>query len=249
MPRPPSTGIVTSPYGMRYHPISGGYRMHYGEDTVGDGNYSPVAGTVVFAGWDRTGHGFGNAVGIRENSRVVWWMAHFSSLAVTVGQSVVEGQYLGRLGATGAATGPHVHTERRVDGLNSPGSGTATNPRHYYGSTPAGDDTEPFEEKDEIMSNSTRYHYKPAAPGSPAEYGIFGEEIPATENFPGGYEVSTVELTGVVWGRLYGRGDGSPWTANMTRDQWVQLQAEATKRHKMWLEQNAQMASDGKKQS
>lgn len=35
----------------------------------------------------------------------VWWMAHFSSLAVTVGQSVAEGQYLGRLGATGEGVG------------------------------------------------------------------------------------------------------------------------------------------------
>lgn len=123
------------------HPISGVERMHYGEDTVGAGNWAPVTGTVLFAGYDTSGAGFGNAVAIREkaNPRYVWWCAHHASLAVHVGQEVTEGTTrLGVLGATGAATGPHVHTECRDGGSARPLVGTAINPRSRYTTTAGG---------------------------------------------------------------------------------------------------------------
>lgn len=121
---------------MRLHPITGQYRMHYGEDTIGDGNYATVTGAVVYAGWDSTGHGFGNCVGVREDANPdrIWWTAHFSAILVRVGQRVGEGtSYNGPLGMTGAATGPHAHQECRVGGAARPGSGTAINPRLAYG--------------------------------------------------------------------------------------------------------------------
>jgi hypothetical protein len=144
MPRPPSRGSVTSPWGMRFNPNDGIWRMHYGEDTVGEGNYAPVTGTVVFAGWDRSGTGLGWAVGIREtmNPSVIWWTGHFGTtslwnpLKVKVGAKVSESfTYLGPKGDTGAAKGPHAHQERRVNGAATPGSGTPTNPRLYYSTT------------------------------------------------------------------------------------------------------------------
>jgi len=128
--------------------------MHYGEDTVGAGNIAPVTGSVVFAGYDSSGAGFGNAVGVREARSdglvVVWWMAHFASLAVVVGQAVTEGQYLGKLGSTGAATGPHVHTERRAGGAARPLTGVATNPRSHYTGTAGGGGT-PFEQGEQTV--------------------------------------------------------------------------------------------------
>jgi hypothetical protein len=146
MPTPPSRGAVSSPYGMRINPNDGIYRMHYGEDTLGDGNYAPVTGTVVFAAYDHTGTGLGYAVGIREsaNPSVIWWVAHHASLNVHVGQSVTEAvTKLGVKGSSGAAQGVHCHTERRVGGAPLPGLGTPTNPRSYY-TTTAGDDPTPF---------------------------------------------------------------------------------------------------------
>lgn len=141
MPKPPSRGGVSSPYGMRINPNDGRYRMHYGEDTLGVGNYAPVNGTVVFAGFDHTGTGLGYAVGIRETASptVIWWVAHHASLNVGVGSRTVEGvTFLGEKGESGAAKGVHCHTERRVGGAARPGSGTATNPRAYYTSTAGG---------------------------------------------------------------------------------------------------------------
>jgi hypothetical protein len=141
MPTQPSDGIVTSPYGMRVNPNDGIWRMHYGEDTNGVGNYAPATGTVVFAGWDKSGTGLGWAVGIREtmNPAVIWWVGHhgttalWNPLKVKVGSKVSERYtYLGPKGYTGAAKGAHAHTERRTNGVAVPGSGTASNPRNYY---------------------------------------------------------------------------------------------------------------------
>lgn len=183
MPRPPSTGAVTSPFGMRLHPISGGYRMHNGEDTVGSGNYSPVTGTVIFAGWDSSGAGFGNAVAVRQDGAdVVWWMAHFASVSVSVGQRVSEGQYLGALGKTGAATGPHVHTERRVGGTSRPLSGTATNPRSYYTSS-AGGGTSPLEPTTKRNTMTTVYWDGQNPTGGSAWWALGGDSPGTTANW------------------------------------------------------------------
>lgn len=181
MPRPPSTGVVTSPFGMRLHPISGGYLMHNGEDTVGSGNYSPVTGTVIFAGWDSSGAGFGNAVAVKQDGvDAVWWMAHFASIAVSSGQRVAEGQHLGALGKTGAATGPHVHTERRAGGSSRPLSGVATNPRSYY-TSPAGGGTTPLPSA-RRKSMSTVYWNGASGPGV-AIWALGGDSPGTTANW------------------------------------------------------------------
>lgn len=145
MPRPPSDGRVTAPYGPRTHrPTPTSPLFHFGEDTIGYGNVSPVDGTIVYASYAGA---LGNTVGIREtaNPSVIWWFSHCRTLAgVVVGRVVKEGQFVAPIGTTGNSTGIHVHTERRVGGAPFPQSGTHTNPRAFYGGTVPADDTDPI---------------------------------------------------------------------------------------------------------
>lgn len=186
MPKPPTRGIVTSAFGMRTHPITGVYRMHYGEDTIGDGNYAPATGTVIFAGYDTSGMGFGNAVAIREDARPdhIWWTAHHATLGVAVGAHVVENvTRTGPTGKTGAASGVHAHQECRVGGNARPGSGVAINPRAQYqggaggGGTPTGGDPDMAQVCSVSLPDGNQYAYRPgyvycAAPTSPRDYKI-----------------------------------------------------------------------------
>jgi len=107
---------VTSGFKMRLHPILQTWRAHLGTDfaaptgtavrTVGDG-------TVEFAGVQ---NGYGNVVFIKHRNQHVTVYAHLSRIDVRQGQSVEQGQTLGAVGATGWATGPHLHFEFRVNG-------------------------------------------------------------------------------------------------------------------------------------
>lgn len=69
--------------------------------------YAPEAGVVVRAGWLSNSSGYGVNVDIKPGSRYVF--GHMSSVAVKVGQRVARGGLLGRVGHTGAASGPHSH--------------------------------------------------------------------------------------------------------------------------------------------
>ncbi|WP_445322784.1 M23 family metallopeptidase [Ramlibacter sp. AN1015] len=107
---------VTSGFSMRFHPILKQWRKHLGVDygaptgtpvrTVGDG-------VVEFAGWQS---GFGNVVVVRHNASDTTFYAHLSRIDVRKGASVNQGQRVGAVGATGWATGPHLHFEFRVNG-------------------------------------------------------------------------------------------------------------------------------------
>ena len=107
---------VTSGFAMRFHPILQKWRAHLGTDfaaptgtpvrTVGDG-------MVDFAGVQ---NGFGNVVFVKHRNQHVTVYAHLSRIDVKKGQSVAQGQTVGAVGATGWATGPHLHFEFRVDG-------------------------------------------------------------------------------------------------------------------------------------
>jgi murein DD-endopeptidase MepM/ murein hydrolase activator NlpD len=110
----PLVGQITSRFGWRRLYI-GGTNMHYGLDIDGDRGdpiRSATGGTVTFSGWRG---GFGNLV-IVENGDTEYYYAHASSLVAEVGERVVPGQLLARVGATGNATGTHLHFEIRVDG-------------------------------------------------------------------------------------------------------------------------------------
>jgi murein DD-endopeptidase MepM/ murein hydrolase activator NlpD len=71
-------------------------------------------GVVEFAGVQ---NGFGNAVFVKHRNNHVTVYAHLSRIDVRKGQSVSQGQNLGAVGATGWATGPHLHFEFRINGV------------------------------------------------------------------------------------------------------------------------------------
>ncbi|MDQ3857603.1 MAG: peptidoglycan DD-metalloendopeptidase family protein [Actinomycetota bacterium] len=71
-------------------------------------------GRVVQAGWDSGG--YGNLVVVRHRSWTFSWYAHLATIAVRRGQRIVAGTRIGTVGATGSATGPHLHFEVRVRG-------------------------------------------------------------------------------------------------------------------------------------
>lgn len=117
----PSEGVLTSPYGMRTHPVSGKRKMHKGIDVAGSGNtlVAADAGTVEFA---RNGHngGFGNYLKINHGTingvKIDTIYAHLASISVSSGQSVTKGQKIGIRGTTGTSTGIHLHFEVHENG-------------------------------------------------------------------------------------------------------------------------------------
>jgi murein DD-endopeptidase MepM/ murein hydrolase activator NlpD len=100
----------------KYHPVLHVTRMHNGDDMAA-GQGEPIhacrAGTVVIA--DVEG-GYGNAVVIDHGGGMATLYAHQSRIASGVGQHVDAGQVIGYVGATGLATGPHLHFEVRLSG-------------------------------------------------------------------------------------------------------------------------------------
>jgi len=114
---------LSSGFGMRHHPILGYTKMHRGVDfAVPSGTPIMAAGDGVVrdAGW----HGdYGNLVVLRHNGTFETAYAHMSHVASGLhrGQRVRQGQVIGYVGASGRATGPHLHYEVRI-------RGEATNP-------------------------------------------------------------------------------------------------------------------------
>ena len=106
----PVNGPVTSGFGMRWG------RMHEGID-IGVGYGTPIdaaaAGRVVYAG---SMSGYGDLVAIDHGGGISTAYGHQSSIAVSVGQVVAQGQTIGYVGCTGHCLGPHLHFEVRIDG-------------------------------------------------------------------------------------------------------------------------------------
>lgn len=106
----PTVGSVISPYGKR------GGRLHAGVDInagYGSAVTATQSGTVIRAGWYS---GYGKCIDISHGDGIVSRYGHLSGMAVSVGQKVSRGQFIGRVGATGRATGPHLHFEILVNG-------------------------------------------------------------------------------------------------------------------------------------
>lgn len=107
---------VSSGFKMRFHPILQTWRAHLGVDYAAPTG-TPVRvvgdGVVEFAGAQG---GFGNVVYVRHANNHTTVYAHLSKINVRKGQSVSQGQNIGAVGATGWATGPHLHFEFRVNG-------------------------------------------------------------------------------------------------------------------------------------
>jgi murein DD-endopeptidase MepM/ murein hydrolase activator NlpD len=111
----PGTGVVTSDFGIRRHPITGVVKLHTGIDiALGDGYvYAADAGTVVKAEWNRA---YGNMTVIDHGHGVTTLYGHQASISVKVGDQVTKGARIGVVGSTGYSTGPHLHFEIRQDG-------------------------------------------------------------------------------------------------------------------------------------
>ncbi|MEA2353407.1 MAG: hypothetical protein QOJ14_1821 [Thermoleophilaceae bacterium] len=107
----PVDAPITSPFGMRWG------RMHTGVDfgaSYGTRIGAGGVGVVSFAGWNSGGYGY--LVVVRHREGYETWYAHMSRVATSAGRSVSGGSTLGYVGATGHATGPHLHFEVRHNG-------------------------------------------------------------------------------------------------------------------------------------
>jgi len=118
MKTPINGARLSSPFGMRKHPIDGFNKMHRGTDfaaPMGTPIMASGDGVIKKAGWCGGG---GNCVVIRHNSTYQTVYAHMSKFAngIRSGVRVKQGQTIGYVGSTGKSTGPHLHYEVIVNG-------------------------------------------------------------------------------------------------------------------------------------
>ena len=118
MKTPINGARLSSPFGMRKHPIDGFNKMHRGTDfaaPIGTPIMASGDGVVKKAGWCGGG---GNCVKIKHNSTYQTVYAHMSKFArgIKPGVRVKQGQTIGYVGSTGKSTGPHLHYEVIVNG-------------------------------------------------------------------------------------------------------------------------------------
>lgn len=107
---PVSAYTLTSPFGMRVHPVLKYSRMHNGIDMgcpQGTPIYATRAGTVTVASYQAGGAG--NYVSINHLDGFSSIYMHMTRYIVSVGQTVSQGQLIGYVGSTGLSTGPHLH--------------------------------------------------------------------------------------------------------------------------------------------
>jgi murein DD-endopeptidase MepM/ murein hydrolase activator NlpD len=112
----PVSGRMSSTFGYRNHPISGGRKMHTGIDLASPSG-TPIkaagSGKVITASYIR---GYGNTIVIDHGGGISTLYGHCSKLYASVGQSVKTGDRVAAVGSTGNSTGPHLHFEVRVNG-------------------------------------------------------------------------------------------------------------------------------------
>ena len=107
---PVSGYTLTSPFGMRTHPILGTQRMHNGIDMAcsqGTPIYATRAGTVTAASYQAGGAGYYVSINHLDGFASIYM--HMTNYVVSAGQSVSQGQLIGYVGSTGLSTGPHLH--------------------------------------------------------------------------------------------------------------------------------------------
>tara|TARA_Y100001935_G_scaffold114606_1_gene94934 strand:- start:1417 stop:2703 length:1287 start_codon:yes stop_codon:yes gene_type:complete len=118
MKTPINGARLSSPFGMRKHPIDGFNKMHKGTDfaaPLGTPIMASGSGTIKKAGWCGGG---GNCIVIKHNSTYQTIYAHMSKFAKGIrgGVRVKQGQTIGYVGSTGKSTGPHLHYEVLING-------------------------------------------------------------------------------------------------------------------------------------
>lgn len=102
---------ISSRFGLRIHPITGEEKTHTGLDIAsnqGTAVYASDGGTITLAGWNG---GYGNCIMIDHGNGYVTLYGHLSTISVSEGQTVSQGDTIGAVGSTGNSTGPHLHFE------------------------------------------------------------------------------------------------------------------------------------------
>ncbi len=126
---PAAVMMMSSGFGFRTDPFTGGGAMHAGLDfkgPVGTPILAAAHGRVTFAGYNG---GYGKTVEITHANGLLTRYAHLSGVHVTRGQMVHRGLQIGRMGSTGRSTGSHLHFEVRLNGR-------AINPRKFLEANP-----------------------------------------------------------------------------------------------------------------
>ncbi len=111
----PTTGRFADGFGDRKDPISGKVRFHAGLDLAPGWGSRVVAaqdGTVIFAGLHA---GYGNLIILDHGQGLTTWYGHLDQILVKVRAVVKKGDLIGKVGATGRVTGPHLHFEVRLN--------------------------------------------------------------------------------------------------------------------------------------
>jgi len=112
----PAEGIITSIFGVRYHPVLRFHRQHQGIDIANKYAsliYAAAAGRIRRIGFQG---GYGLMVEIDHGNGWQSRYAHLASTSLKAGDYVWSGAIIGRMGASGVATGSHLHFELRFQG-------------------------------------------------------------------------------------------------------------------------------------
>jgi murein DD-endopeptidase MepM/ murein hydrolase activator NlpD len=112
---PASLEFISSGFGYRSDPFTGGAAFHAGLDfkgPIGAPIYAAANGTVSFAG---VRQGYGNCIEITHGNGLLTRYAHMSAFRAEIGQIVRPGDVIGAIGSTGRSTGPHLHFEVRIN--------------------------------------------------------------------------------------------------------------------------------------
>lgn len=122
--QPADVLMMSSGFGYRSDPFTGGGAMHAGLDfrgPIGTPILAAAPGKVVFVGQKS---GYGNVVEVDHGQGILTRYAHLSGFTATVGKQVAAGEQIAKMGSTGRSTGSHLHFEVRLNGV-------AVNPRRF----------------------------------------------------------------------------------------------------------------------
>ena len=113
----PQYSYISSYFGRRINPITGKVEYHRGIDIpapYGTNVYAAFDGTVIVAQWNNS---YGNYIILDNGNGITTLYAHNSALLKKVGDKVLQGEVIAKVGSTGDSTGPHSHFEVSVDGV------------------------------------------------------------------------------------------------------------------------------------
>lgn len=113
--KPVNSGWLSSKYGWRTDPFSGRRAFHHGIDFAGKKGSTVIAVASGVVSWASKKGGYGNLVEIDHGEGYTTRYGHNQKILVRAGDTVRQGQAIGRMGSTGHSTGPHVHFEVLLD--------------------------------------------------------------------------------------------------------------------------------------